>query len=182
MNRFQAADYWPAEVQQLNSFKPWWYLAAASLLVSTAIALARTVGARDAGAWLPGERWPMLAFEGVLGVLVGLLSILYPGLAVLAWLYVIAAWAIVTGVLEIVLAIRLRTIISGEIWVALTGLLSIIFGIAIAAVPRAGLLVWAWLIGAYAIAFGILLIALAFRLRKMGASASPTGLTHAGGV
>ena len=111
------------------------------------------------------EQWPMLMVEGILGVAVGVVTFFWPGLTALAWLYTIAAWAIVTGVLEIVTAVRLRRVIQGEIWLALTGVLSIVLGLALAAMPLVGLLAWVWLIGAYAIAFGILLVLFAVRLR-----------------
>jgi uncharacterized membrane protein HdeD (DUF308 family) len=126
------------------------------------------------------ERWPMLLLEGILGIAIGILSFAWPGITALAWLFTIAAWAIVTGVLEIVFAIRLRKVIKGEIFVALTGVASILFGIGLVLMPLAGLLVWAWLVGAYAIATGVLLVALALRLRKAGSSAAPTDLSPAG--
>jgi uncharacterized membrane protein HdeD (DUF308 family) len=147
----------------------------AFMLVDGVLALAAAVRFRH-----DTERWPMLLLEGVLGVVVGVLSLLFPGLAALAWLYTIAAWAVVTGILEIVFAIRLRKVIRGEVFVALTGILSIVFGILLAIMPLAGLVAWAWLIGAYAIATGILLIAFAFRLRKAGSSGIPSDFAPAG--
>ena len=103
---------------------------------------------------------------------------MWPGITALAWLYTIAIWAVVTGVLEIVLAIRLRKEVKGEWFVALTGVVSIALGIALVLLPLAGLLAWVWLIGAYSIVFGVILIALALRLRSAG-SAAPTGLSGA---
>jgi uncharacterized membrane protein HdeD (DUF308 family) len=80
-------------------------------------------------------------------------------------LYLIAFWAISTGLFEIVSGIRLRTAIANEIWLVLTGVLSLLFGILIIIFPGAGALAIAFWIGAYALIFGIMMIALAFRLR-----------------
>ncbi|HEV3086040.1 MAG TPA: HdeD family acid-resistance protein [Candidatus Elarobacter sp.] len=148
----------------------------AYLLIDGIVALVQAIRFRH-----DRERWPALLLEAVLGIVLGAISLIYPGIAALAWLYTIAAWAIVTGILEIALAIRLRKEIQGEFWIALTGVASIALGIGLAFLPLAGLLVWVWLIGAYAIAVGIFLIALAIRLRREGSTASPSGLA-AGGV
>src|ERR1700694_1127975 len=131
------------------------------------------------------ERSRLLALlvEGVLGVGVGVVIFLWPGITALAWLYTIAAWAIVTGVLEIATAIRLRDVLKGEMWLLLTGVLSIVFGIALAFVPLAGLLVWVWLIGAYAIVFGALLVGLSLRIRRLAKSQPlPYGLSATKGT
>jgi uncharacterized membrane protein HdeD (DUF308 family) len=82
--------------------------------------------------------------------------------------YLIAAWAIVTGIIEIVAAIRLRKEIEGEWVLALSGLASLIFGVLMVLWPGAGALAVVWLIAAYALFFGILLIVLAFRVRNRG--------------
>jgi uncharacterized membrane protein HdeD (DUF308 family) len=129
-----------------------------------------------------GERWPLLVLEGILGLAVGVVTLVWPAIAALAWLYTIAAWAVVTGVLEIVLAIRLRKVISGEIFLGLSGVASIVLGIVLAMIPVAGLLAWVWVIGAYAIVYGVLLLGLAFRLRRAGASIVPTGISTATGA
>jgi uncharacterized membrane protein HdeD (DUF308 family) len=114
-------------------------------------------------------RWWLLLIEGVLGVLAGLVAFFWPGLTTLALLYFIAAWAIVTGILEIVGAIRLRQEIEGEWALGLSGALSVLFGILLVVIPApAGLLSLVWLIGAYALAFGVLLLVLAFRVRNRG--------------
>ena len=111
-------------------------------------------------------RWWLLLIEGVLGVLAGLVAAFWPGLTALALLYFIAAWAIVSGILEIAGAIRLRREIEGEWALGLSGALSLLFGVLLVVIPApADLLSLVWLIGAYALAFGVLLLVLAFRLR-----------------
>jgi uncharacterized membrane protein HdeD (DUF308 family) len=111
-------------------------------------------------------RWWLLLIEGVLGVLAGLVAAFWPGLTALALHYFIAAWAIVSGILEIAGAIRLRREIEGEWALGLSGALSLLFGVLLVVIPApAGLLSLVWLIGAYALAFGVLLLVLAFRLR-----------------
>jgi uncharacterized membrane protein HdeD (DUF308 family) len=112
-------------------------------------------------------RWWLLLIEGVLGVLAGLVAAFWPGLTALALLYFIAAWAIVSGILEVIGAIRLRQEIEGEWALGLSGALSVLFGILLVVIPApAGLLSLVWLIGAYALVFGVLLLVLAYRLRS----------------
>src|SRR5215211_2605920 len=112
-------------------------------------------------------RWWLLLVEGILGVLAGIVAFVWPGLTALALLYFVAAWAIVTGILEIVGAIRLRQEVVGEWALGLSGALSVLFGVLLAIIPApAGLLSLVWLIGAYALAFGVLLLVLAFRVRS----------------
>jgi uncharacterized membrane protein HdeD (DUF308 family) len=114
-----------------------------------------------------GERRWMLILEGLVGIAAGIVTFIWPGAASLAILTIIAAWAIVTGIFEIIAAIRLREEIEGEWLMLLSGLLSVLFGIALAIWPVAGLIAVTWMIGAYAIVFGILLISLGIRLRNM---------------
>ena len=113
------------------------------------------------------RRWP-LVLEGLVGIAAGVLTFIWPGAATLALLIIIGAWAFVTGIFEIVAAIRLREEIEGEWLLLVSGLLSVLFGIALAIWPAAGLVAVTWLIGAYSIVFGILLIVLGFRLRNWG--------------
>ena len=113
------------------------------------------------------ERWWAVLLEGLLGIAVGVLAFVWPDVTGLVLLYFIAAWAVITGIFEIFAAIRLRRELTGEWLMVLSGLLSIAFGVALVIFPAAGALALTWLIGAYAIFFGILLIILAFRLRGM---------------
>jgi uncharacterized membrane protein HdeD (DUF308 family) len=112
------------------------------------------------------DRWWALLLEGILGIAAGVIAFGWPDAAAVGLLYVIAAWAILTGLLEIVAAIRLREEIDNEWLLGLTGVASIIFGLLLAIWPGAGLLTLTWIIGGYAIAFGVLMLLLAFRLRN----------------
>jgi uncharacterized membrane protein HdeD (DUF308 family) len=114
-----------------------------------------------------GHRW-VLIVEGVLGILAGFVALAWPGITALALLYVIAFWAIFTGVAEIAAAVALRREIEGEWALILGGALSVIFGLILAVLPWVGLLSLVWLVGLYAIVFGIALIVVAFRVRGMG--------------
>jgi uncharacterized membrane protein HdeD (DUF308 family) len=111
-------------------------------------------------------RW-LLFLEGVAGILAGLIAFVLPGLTAILLLYLIAAWAIVTGIFEIAMAIRLRREISGQWAMIVGGVLSVLFGVILAVIgPVAGLFSLIWLIGIYAVAFGIMLLITAFRIRK----------------
>jgi uncharacterized membrane protein HdeD (DUF308 family) len=119
------------------------------------------------------DRWGNLLLEGVVGVAAGLVTLFWPGITALTLLYVIAFWALLTGVLEIAAAIRLRKVITGEWLLALGGIASIVFGVVIAFFPAAGALALVLWIGAYALIFGALLLALSFRLRSHGRHHAP---------
>lgn len=110
-------------------------------------------------------RWWM-AVVGIAGVLAGVIAFAWPGITALTILLLIGAWAIVSGIFEIIGAVRLRKEIDNEWTLILHGALSVIFGVLLMAMPGAGALAMVWVIGAYAIAAGILMIALAFRLRS----------------
>ena len=117
------------------------------------------------------ENWWWLILEGVFGILIGILTIVQPAAMSEAWLLLIAAWAIVTGILEVITAIRLRKMIEGELWLILSGLASIAFGVLVLVYPQTGAVAIGVIVGIYALMFGILLIMLAFRLRKHNAAA-----------
>jgi uncharacterized membrane protein HdeD (DUF308 family) len=118
------------------------------------------------------HRWALL-IEGIVGIGAGVVTFAYPGLTALVLVYIIAFWALITGLLEIVAAFRLRKVIDNEWWLVLSGALSLVFGIVLVAAPGAGALALVWVIGAYAVLFGIVLFALAFRLRSMGQGSHP---------
>jgi uncharacterized membrane protein HdeD (DUF308 family) len=119
------------------------------------------------------SHWIALILSGLLSVVAGLVTLFAPGITAIVLLYVIAAWAAVTGVAEIVTAIRLRKQLTGEWLLVLAGVLSILFAVVLIARPGTGALAVVVWIGAYAVVIGIVLIALAFRLRswKSGHSA-----------
>lgn len=130
----------------------------AYVLVDGVFAIA--AGIRGSG----GRAWLLLA-EGVLGVLAGLVALFWPGISALVLLYVIAAWAIFTGILKMVMAISLRREIENEWLMILSGVLSVVFGVVLGALPGVGLLSLVWLVGIYALIFGVALIVLGFRVR-----------------
>jgi uncharacterized membrane protein HdeD (DUF308 family) len=134
------------------------------------------------GAWRASrahERWGVLVLQGIAGIAAAAVTVLFPPLTALVLIYIVAAWALVTGVLEIAAAIRLRKHIAGEWLLALGGVISILFGIIAVIVPLAGALAIAVYIGVYQMFFGIVMISLAFRLRgwqKSAAAGSPIPL------
>jgi uncharacterized membrane protein HdeD (DUF308 family) len=113
-------------------------------------------------------RFGSLILGGLLGILAGLLTFVMPGITALGLLILIASWALVTGILEIIAAIKLRKEIDNEWLLILAGLASVAFGVLLLLRPAAGALVLVWWIGAYALVFGILLFVLAFRVRRWG--------------
>jgi uncharacterized membrane protein HdeD (DUF308 family) len=125
------------------------------------------------------RRWWALLLEGLVSVAVGTVTLIMPELTALALAYVIAAWAILTGILEIAAAIMLRRQIRGEWWLALAGVLSLAFGAVLAIWPGVGALALVLWIGAYAIVVGILLIALGFKLRRLGFELPDAVVLHA---
>lgn len=118
-----------------------------------------------------GEQgWGFLLFEGILSILAGVIALVWPGATALAFLYLLAAWAILTGVVEIVAPLSFPMSGGRAVLSVLSGLVSIVFGILIAAQPSSGLLAVVWLIGFYAIVFGIMYIAVYFQSRSLSAS------------
>lgn len=112
------------------------------------------------------ERWGFLVGEGIVGVLAGIATFAWPAITTIALVYVVAAWAVLTGIVEIAAAFRLRKHIAGELLLGLAGVISIAFGILLVAAPLAGALVIAVWIGVYELIFGVTLLALGFRLRN----------------
>jgi uncharacterized membrane protein HdeD (DUF308 family) len=119
------------------------------------------------------DQWWPLVLGGIVGIALGVLAFAQPGAVALALVYVVGAWAIVTGLLEIVAAIRLRAVISTEWLLGLSGALSVLFGIAFLFQPNSGALALVYLFGFYAILAGISQITLGFRLRGLASSLQP---------
>jgi len=131
-------------------------------LVDGVLAIVSAVRRRGA------DRWWLLLLEGLVGIAAGVLTFLWPAITAIALLYVIAAWALVTGAFEIAAAIRLRKAITGEWLLALSGIFSIALGVLLVLFPGPGALAVTIWIGAYAFVFGALLFALGLRLRGLG--------------
>ena len=128
-------------------------------VLSLAVAAKAPKGYPRFGSLIPG---------GLLGILAGLVAFVMPGLTAIGLLILIACWALVTGILEIVAAIKLRKLINNEWLLVLAGIASVAFGVVLLLQPAAGALVLIWWVGAYALLFGILLVVLAFRMRGLG--------------
>jgi len=114
------------------------------------------------------ERWWPMLLVGLCGLAAGIFAFARPLATAVGIAYFIAIWAVVTGILEVIAAFRLRKVVEGEWMLAVAGLLSIAFGLMIGARPDVGLLSLLWVIGSYAIIFGVLLVGLAIRLRGAG--------------
>ena len=141
----------------------------ALVLMFGAYVLVDGIFAMFAGIALHGhiERWWAVLLEGVAGVIIGLLTFFWPNITTLVLLYFIAAWALITGIFEIVAAIQLRRVIKGEWTLILGGLLSILFSVLLVVFPGTGAVSVIWVIGIYAVIFGISEIIFAFRLHSL---------------
>jgi uncharacterized membrane protein HdeD (DUF308 family) len=132
----------------------------AYLLVDGVVNIVAAVRGRTAEPrWFP-------VVMGIAEIIIGLVTLLWPGVTAIALVYLIAAWAVTMGAFAIFAAIALRRDIHGEWVLAVSGILSILFGLIIGILPGAGAIALIWLIGTFAIVDGILLLILAFRLRN----------------
>jgi uncharacterized membrane protein HdeD (DUF308 family) len=116
------------------------------------------------------ERWWPFLLEGIVGVAIAAITYFEPHVTAFALYFTIAAWAFLTGILEIAAAIQLRKQIANEVWLIVGGIFSLLFGILMVWRPLAGAVAVIWVIGAYAIMFGFAMIALSLRLRKHAAA------------
>jgi len=142
----------------------------AYMLVDGVFGVIAAIGGRS-----HAQHWGLLLIEGIAGIAIGVLTFVAPVVTGIALLMFIAAWALVTGVLEIVAAIRLRREIEGELWLGLAGLLSIAFAVMLVVFPLAGALSIVWLLALYAITFGVVLVVLGFRVRGLEPGPGGTG-------
>lgn len=138
------------------------------VLVWGAYALIDGVAALIAGFRMREDGKPLwsLILLGLVGGAAGVITFLWPGLTALTLIFIIGIWAVAIGAFQILAAVRLRKHIRGEWLHALSGLLSIVFGIAVLLQPGTGALALVWLIGFFAILFGVMLVAMALRLRS----------------
>jgi uncharacterized membrane protein HdeD (DUF308 family) len=141
------------------------YVFAAYAIVDGGIAVITAIQERDLI-----YRWGWVLFEGILSILVGIIAFANPGITALVLLYFIAAWAIVTGIMEIAAAFAISEFVSREWLLALAGIVSIAFGVILFVHPGAGILSILWLVGIYGIVFGLLFIVRAFQLRSWASS------------
>jgi uncharacterized membrane protein HdeD (DUF308 family) len=115
------------------------------------------------------DRW-LLALEGFIGIWAGVLTLRAPGLTATLLVFFISIWAMATGFLRIVDAIRLRKQISGELWMALSGILSILFALMLIFRPVAGALSIVWVLAAYVLILGVFLVFLGVELKRVQAA------------
>jgi len=110
------------------------------------------------------ERWGLLVLEGLVDIAVAAIAVLWPGITVVAFVFLVAFWAILTGVLELAAAFRLE-FIDGRGWLIFGGIVSVLYGALLIVAPMIGAVVLTWWLGAYALVFGVCLVVLAFKLR-----------------
>jgi uncharacterized membrane protein HdeD (DUF308 family) len=113
------------------------------------------------------RNWWLELLEGIASLAAGVIALLFPGFAADILILLIAAWAIVIGAVQIYLAIRMRDEIQGEFWLGLAGVAAIVFGVATLFFPAGSALSIVWLIGSFAIVFGVFLVILGWRLRRI---------------
>lgn len=112
-----------------------------------------------------GRSMPLF-FEGALNILVAVLAAIFPGQTIMAIIYIVGAWALLSGGFLVVAAIRLRASAPGEWMLALLGVLAVLFGVALFAWPEAAAVAFSWWIGIFAVLFGATLVSLGLRLKK----------------
>ena len=109
------------------------------------------------------ERWGYLLVEGIVDIAVAAIAVVWPGITVVTFVFLVAFWAVLTGVLELMAAFRLD-FIDGRGWLIFGGIVSILYGVLLFVAPMIGAVVLTWWLGAYALVFGVSLVMLAFKL------------------
>ncbi len=151
-----------------------WILPAASLAVLLLLFGAYALLDGILGVWVAisgrkeRDHWWVLLIWGLTGIGIGLLTLMAPGVTAIVLLFYIAIWAMMTGVLQIIAAIRLRKEVVGEWLFLIGGIASLLFGIVLISRPGVGILALIWLIATYAVLFGLILVFLGFKLRTIG--------------
>jgi uncharacterized membrane protein HdeD (DUF308 family) len=110
------------------------------------------------------DRWGLLVLEGLADIAAGAIAVVWPGITVLAFVLLVAAWALVSGILMLAAAFRLN-LNHGRWWLVLGGIASVVYGVLLVVAPLIGAVVLTWWFGAYALVFGVALLVLSFRLR-----------------
>jgi uncharacterized membrane protein HdeD (DUF308 family) len=124
------------------------------------VAAIRTVREKEGGQW-----WALL-LEGIFGIAIAVITFIAPAATAIGLLYYAAAWAIITGVLEIAGAFHMSKHVEGSWMLGLAGVVSVVFGVLLMARPGAGILTMVWIFGAYALVFGVMMVSMGFRLRR----------------
>jgi uncharacterized membrane protein HdeD (DUF308 family) len=150
------AWFWPG-MTLLALLLTWGVLACVNGVVTLASAFARDGHE---------PRW-ILLLEGGVSVLAGVVALAYPRFTALLFLYLLAAWAVLSGIVEVIAAYRLRSELRGEFWLGFAGVLSLLFGVMLILRPGAGALTVVWLIAGYSVLFGVVLIAWGLHLKRL---------------
>lgn len=137
-------------------------------LIDGALAIFSTIRAIEGH-----RRWGAFLIEGIVGILVGLYAILAPAAAAAVFVTMLALWAILTGIAELFAAFRLRRQVEGELFLILTGVFSILFGIFLLVRPIAGAIFFVYVLATYGLIFGFLLISVGLRMRRAVISSGP---------
>lgn len=138
------------------------YVFGAFVLLSGLLEIVAAVRAGEAH-----RRWGWLAVAGIVGVVAGIVSFVWPGITALAFVYVVAAWALISGVAEIAFALAWPDTLAHPWLAALSGALSVLFGFLLAVWPRSGAITLTWLLGIYAVAYGVVALYYAYRLQAL---------------
>jgi uncharacterized membrane protein HdeD (DUF308 family) len=154
-------------------------LAALMALLFVFAAWAFVDGVSALALFFGGWRSWQLFIVGLVGIAAAFITFFRPGITALGLYAAVAAWAIARGILEIAIAIRLRRQIEGELWLVLGGIASLVFGALLIILPVAGILALAWLVGVYALVYGVLMIALGLRVHHVARPTTTLGAPHA---